>query len=129
MNKELIELIINALTNEKMLHAQNIYQICEKAGYKRGTYTSYLSMMKKAGYVRRIKPQVYALGKMASTTTIDHNLRRLSLHNKQFTPTPEQKKAAKMVSETFESLKPASERMMDAIRVLKSFDLKVTIEF
>lgn len=129
MNKELIELIINALSNGKQMDAYELYKICEKAGYKRGTYTSYLSIMKKAGYVKRVKPRVYAIGKMASTTTIDHNLRRLSLHNKQFAQTPEQKKAAHMEPEALPPVKSATERMMEAIGVLKSFDLKVTIEF
>ena len=89
MNKQLIELIINALSNGAEMHAYDLYELCERDGYKRGTYTSYISMMKKAGYLRRVKPRVYAIGKMASTTTIDHNLRRLSMHNKQFAPTPE----------------------------------------
>jgi len=102
MNKELIELIINALSKGAEMNAYDLYEICEADGYKRGTYTSYLSMMKKAGYIRRVKPRVYAIGKMASTTTIDHNLRRLSLHNKQFGLTPEKKKAAKMEPEPLE---------------------------
>ena len=129
MNKELIELIINALSNGQELDAYALYKICEKAGYKRGTYTSYLSMMKKAGYVRRVKPRTYAIGKMASTTTIDHNLRRLSLHNKQFAATPEQKKAAKMEPEPLQPFTPVSTQIMDAVAVLKSYGLKVTIQF
>lgn len=129
MNKELIELIINALTSGKELDAYALYEICEQSGYKRGTYTSYLSMMKKAGYVRRVKPRTYAIGKMASTTTIDHNLRRLSLHNKQFTPTPEQKKAAKMEPLPAEPFVPKSTRILDAVDLLKSYGIKVTLEF
>lgn len=129
MNKELIELIINALSNGKELDAYSLYEICEESGYKRGTYTSYLSLLKKAGYVRRVKPRTYAIGKMASTTTIDHNLRRLSLHNKQFAPTPEQKKAAKMEPEPLPPFTPVSTQIMDAVAVLKSYGLKVTIEF
>lgn len=129
MNKQLIELIINALSNGAEMHAYDLYELCERDGYKRGTYTSYISMMKKAGYLRRVKPRVYAIGKMASTTTIDHNLRRLSLHKKHFAPTPEQKKALKMEPLPAEPFVSKSTQIIDAIGVLKSYGIKVTLEF
>jgi hypothetical protein len=148
MNRELIELITDTVSKRAEVETATIYNACEARGFVRGTYTSYISMMKKAGYLRRVKPQVYAIGRPASAQTIALNLQRLQLHKKGVLPRNapveneqvERKKPSesllkkphlpfKTEPEVVEPFKPAHERMMDAIRVLKSFDLKVTIEF
>ena len=137
MNKNLIELITDTVSKRNEVHTETIYNACDAAGYVRGTYTSYLSLMKKAGYLRRVKPQVYAIGRPASAHTIALNLQRLAIHKKatkgvspQNAPIEtERVKPAKMETEPMPPVKSATERMMEAIRVLKSFDLKVTIEF
>ena len=148
MNKELIELISDTVSKGNEVDVLTIYVVCEAQGFVRGTYTSYISMMKKAGYLRRVKHGVYAIGRPASAQTIALNLQRLILHKKGVLPRNapveneqvERKKPSeslfkkpytpfKTEPEELKPLKPAHERMMDAIRVLKSFDLKVTIEF
>lgn len=134
MNKNLIELITDTVSKRNEVHTETIYNACEAAGYVRGTYTSYLSLMKKAGYIRRVKPQIYAIGRPASAHTIALNLQRLAIHKKAtkgVSPqnAPIENKATKMEPEPMPPVKSANERMMEAIRVLKSFDLKVTIEF
>lgn len=134
MNKELIELITDTVSKRTEVDALSIYNACETRGFVRGTYTSYISMMKKAGYLRRVKPQVYAIGRPASAQTIALNLQRLQLHKKGVSPkmppnAPEPKKTHQIEPEPMPPVKSATERMMEAIHVLKSFDLKVTIEF
>jgi len=83
VNKDLIELLIDTIGKKPEIDAQSIYQTCESHGYKKGTYTAYLSFLKKAGYVRRVRPEVYAIGRLASNKTIAVNLQRLALHKRE----------------------------------------------
>jgi hypothetical protein len=130
MNRELIELITDTVSKRNEIDALSIYNACENRGFVRGTYTSYISMMKKAGYLRRVKPQVYAIGKPASAQTIALNLQRLTMYKKGM-PQKNFKPKDPITLPSVENLTDgnAYDRMLGAIRVLKSFGLKVTIEF
>jgi hypothetical protein len=121
-------------------------------------------MMKKAGYLRRVKPQVYAIGRPASAQTIALNLQRLQLHKKGVLPRNapveneqvERKKPSesllkkpyvpfknldnsteiqKVIDNNENSVKSElakfnrNQAIMDAVGVLKSYGLKITIEF
>ena len=140
MNKELIELITDTVSKRTEVDALSIYNACETRGFVRGTYTSYISMMKKAGYLRRVKPQVYAIGRPASAQTIALNLQRLQLHKKGVSPkmppnAPEPKpKEVHLATGTIEPVLKDNyamrgHRFYEAIQVLKSYDIKVTLEF
>jgi hypothetical protein len=164
MNKELIELITDTVSKRAEVETATIYNACEARGFVRGTYTSYISMMKKAGYLRRVKPQVYAIGRPASAQTIALNLQRLQLHKKgvrpQNAPVENEQVERKKPSESllkkpyvpFKNLDNSTEiqkvidnnensvkselakfnrnqAIMDAVGVLKSYGLKITIEF
>jgi len=140
MNKELIELITDTVSKRNEVDALSIYNACENRGYVRGTYTSYISMMKKAGYLRRVKEAVYAIGRPASTQTIALNLQRLQLHKKDVRPkTPQndpkpinksnllQQVTTNEPTESMEAIR--GRRVGEAIEVLKSYGIKVTLEF
>jgi hypothetical protein len=139
MNKELIELITDTVSKRNEVEALTIYNACENRGFIRGTYTSYISMMKKAGYLRRVKPQVYAIGRPASAQTIALNLQRLQLHKKGVRPelprnAPNKSNQLQPVTtneqpEMVEPSIPVSKQIMDAVAVLKSYRIKVTLEF
>lgn len=141
MNKNLIELITDTVSKRPEVHTETIYNACEAAGYVRGTYTSYLSLMKKAGYIRRVKPQVYAIGRPASTQTIALNLQRLAIHKKaikgvspQNAPIEtEQVKTQSLFkySTPFKSQESIEfwSRVNEAVDLLKSYGIKVTLEF
>ena len=141
MNKALIELITDTVSKRNEVHTETIYNACEAAGYVRGTYTSYLSLMKKAGYIRRVKPQVYAIGRPASTHTIALNLQRLAIHKKEIkgvspqnTPIEsEQVKTQSLFkySTPFKSKESIEfwSRVNEAVDLLKSYGIKVTLEF
>jgi len=140
MNKELIELITDTVSKRTEVDAVTIYNVCESRGYVRGTYTSYISMLKKAGYLRRVKEAVYAIGRPASTQTIALNLQRLQLHKKGVRP-ESPRNAPKAVTksnqlqqvttdeptESMEAIR--GRRVGEAIEVLKSYGIRVTLEF
>ena len=131
MNKELIELITDTVSKRNEVDALSIYNACENRGFVRGTYTSYISMMKKAGYLRRVKPQVYAIGKPASAQTIALNLQRLVIHKKQIRSETEAKPKQMIANANFYKPTLANEpdTIMRAVALLKSYGAKVTIEF
>lgn len=131
MNKELIELITDTVSKRTEVDALSIYNACENRGFVRGTYTSYISMMKKAGYLRRVKPQVYAIGKPASAQTIALNLQRLVIHKKQTRSETEAKPKQMVANANFDKPTLANEpdAIMRAVALLKSYGAKVTIEF
>ena len=140
MNKELIELITDTVSKRAEVETATIYNACEARGFVRGTYTSYISMMKKAGYLRRVKPQVYAIGRPASAQTIALNLQRLELHKKGVPPkmprnAPKPVSSFPVVTDNDAYAKTSLEifnrnqAIMDAVAVLKSYGLKITIEF
>jgi hypothetical protein len=141
MNKELIELITDTVSKGNEVDVLTIYVVCEAQGFVRGTYTSYISMMKKAGYLRRVKHGVYAIGRPASAQTIALNLQRLMLHKKGVPPKMP-RNAPKPVSsfpvvtsneefakELLSEYNTAKSDLLRAVEVLKSFGFKVTIEF
>lgn len=137
MNKELIELITDSVSKKSEVETGTIYEACEARGFVRGTYTSYISMMKKAGYLRRVKHQVYAIGRPASARTIALNLQRLILHKKGI-PTQAPRNATKPTEPINEIQPPTNEespeairgrRVGEAIEVLKMYGIKITLEF
>jgi hypothetical protein len=140
MNKNLIELITDTVSKRPEVHTETIYNACDSAGYVRGTYTSYLSLMKKAGYIRRVKPQVYAIGKPASTQTIALNLQRLALHKRDIKGVlpqnaPVENKQVKKTTSLFTEPKTPfadihrARKITEAVDLLKSYGIKVTLEF
>jgi hypothetical protein len=142
MNKELIELITDTVSKRAEVETATIYNACEARGFIRGTYTSYISMMKKAGYLRRVKHQVYAIGRPASAQTIALNLQRLILHKKGVPPkmprnAPKQVDPGNLLqpvttepTESIESMEAIrGRRVGEAIEVLKSYGIKITLEF
>lgn len=135
MNKELIELITDSVSKKNEVETGTIYEACEARGFVRGTYTSYISMMKKAGYLRRVKHQVYAIGRPASARTIALNLQRLILHKKGI-PAQASRNAPKQTEaitepetsgESPEAIR--GRRVGEAIEVLKMYGIKITLEF
>ena len=143
MNKALIELITDTVSKRNEVHTETLYNACEAAGYVRGTYTSYLSMMKKAGYIRRVKPQVYAIGRPASSHTIALNLQRLAIHKKEIKGVspqnaPIENKASNLlqpvttneqISKNVLAEFKRNKEIMEAVDLLKSYGIKVTLEF
>lgn len=144
MNKELIELITDTISKRNEVETATIYNACEARGFVRGTYTSYISMMKKAGYLRRVKHQVYAIGRPASAQTIALNLQRLQLHKKgvspkmppnapkpteRVNPFPKVTSNEEFAKQVLSEVSNAKADLFRAVDVLKSYGFKVTIEF
>ena len=130
MNKELIELITDSVSEKNEVETGTIYEACEARGFVRGTYTSYISMMKKAGYLRRVKDKVYAIGRPASARTIALNLQRLILHKKGIPAqaprnTPKQPKAIIEPQTSGEEVEPIQVKIKNAIDLLKSNGYKI----
>jgi hypothetical protein len=135
MNKDLIELLIDTIGKNPEIDAQTIYQACESRGYKKGTYTAYLSFLKKAGYVRRVRPEVYAIGRLASNKTIAVNLQRLALHKRAIKGVrpenapkcPEPKVDKLPLREIAQPEHDPQNEITRAVELLKSFGFKVTL--
>jgi hypothetical protein len=136
VNKDLIELLIDTIGKKPEIDAQSIYQTCESHGYKKGTYTAYLSFLKKAGYVRRVRPEVYAIGRLASNKTIAVNLQRLALHKRELkgvrpesAPKSPQPKVDKLPLREIARAEFTNQQneITRAVELLKSFGFKVTL--